>query len=240
MNIKAPLKYQLRDYFKSIFYFYLWLVLIVSLLVISSAAASSDGYVFMTHELMSAVYVLVLGLCGHREYFHIFTQSGISRKTFFVSRLAAMLIAALALTFIDQILYITAFFISQHLPHYQAVSFAHGSFVGDAFSFSLFGAISYFFALIAVYSFGSFLNLIYYRLEKMGKVIFSLCAPFLFSAILPFLDYSFFGSRLSRLVSNIISFVSSGPLPAMAVFSLLAAVFLAGSWILTRRAPVKI
>jgi len=241
MKIKPTLKYQLHENFKSLIYFYLSITAVTSMLgIFAISMLSGSGVVSMTHEITSAIYVFILALCSFKEYFHFFVQNGISRKTFFVSTLISMLISVFAISIIDQIFYCASFFITRGITNYSVFSITHLN-TGDVFVFSPSGVAAYFCVLLAIYSLGSFMTLVFYRLQKRWKFLAAVSIPVVFSIVhLSSNTSTPLGNALYRLIVGLASFATSS-VPAMITVALsAAAILLAGSWLLSRRAPVKV
>ena len=89
MNIKRVIHYQLFDLGKAFLIYYSIILSIILLgggvVIISSGNATFNGTGFS-----STVFCFIAGLCMFREYFYLFSQNGVSRKTTYIGTLSSI------------------------------------------------------------------------------------------------------------------------------------------------------
>lgn len=248
MKILAPYKYQLNEFKKSGITYYLTLIA-VTLLSMASVIFTDDGIISMTYDAVGVIFIFVYGLCSFKENFYLFSQNGVSRKRFFISRLAAMASIALIMTFADQALYSLIFLIHRSMPNYYAFSLFGASLEMYAENGTLNAAfyanrgfqamLVTFFAYLASYGLGSFINLVFYRLNAFGKVIVGAGVPVLLLIVLPVIDTTLLSGLMGTYLLQFFSFAFASPGSMVITFIAAAAAFMALSWLLMRRAVIK-
>lgn len=102
MRIKAALSYQLKNYFKSFGWVYLWSIAVVVILpfVISLLLGRINIYDINDYlpqflpALILSFYLFVFGGISY-DGFKVFIQNGLGRKTYFISKLLALTVILL-------------------------------------------------------------------------------------------------------------------------------------------------
>ncbi len=216
-------KYQVRDSLAAVAIFYLALVAVGVFL--SMWDGSSSGF-----EFASAIFIFVAGLNAFKSSFRFLQFLGVTRKTFFVGSLMALLAIAAGMTVIDM-LFGTLFAQIHPYTTLFAQSYAQGSLLSQfVWGFALLTM----FALI-----GFFITALYYRRNKILKIVISL-SPVYISLLLNAMPYSLLLSLWS-----VVGFLS-GLRPEAGVWNnilgmLITALISSGlCFLLIRRAPVKL
>lgn len=258
MKIKSTLKYQLYDQKSSIFIYYLVMILLYTIIGTSmSISLKSNAYVSLDStyavymsgmEMATGIFLFVLALNSFKENFGMFIQNGVSRKTFFLSKLLNTAVLCFVMSFIDTLLLNFGKWIATKADGL----YSQGIFeIGYSDYVSSLSPIikyveSYFYNIFLYSTFiavGFFITLLYYRMNKVWKIAVSVGVPILCFWILPFMDYYFFHSNISQwssqFMNKILGFSTSNPLIGMFTMLLISVIFFTISWLLMRRAIVK-
>ena len=256
MKWKQLTGYQVKDNLKSLAIFYaIYYGMMVVISVINSvlhATSSLDGAVNYSlnsngTEMVGVVFIFVVGLCSFKERFYLCLQSGISRKTLFVSFLFASGITVAIMGLADLLLpaLINWVFQDTHMISFfeQSYALAFESkgvlfFLNQwGFSFSL-----YWVMMLA----GYFISILYYRMSTPVKMAVSVGVPVLCIYILPVLDYTMFQYKLFSSLSQFVVFalgIDSYPqirawMPVVS-FLVVTAVLSGFAFLLMRKAVLK-
>ena len=172
--------------------------------------------------------LFIVGIFTIREDLRFFIQHGMGRKTTYVANILISLITAAAAGLFSELLALLV----------NNVEFLHGSISGfptdNFFASWLLHTLSLFFA----WHLGTMISLIYYRLNTLGKVLFSVTAGALFLFIIPvslapFVDFIFpaSGPAVFNLLTNpaLLGLITFGLTAVCAIISFL----------LIRRATIK-
>ena len=104
MNIKRVIHYQLFDLGKAFLIYYFIILSIILLgggvVIISSGNATFNGTGFS-----STVFCFIAGLCMFREYFYLFSQNGVSRKTTYIGTLSSITLLSALMSIIEAVSY---------------------------------------------------------------------------------------------------------------------------------------
>lgn len=247
MNIFTSFRYQMADQKKGIIAFYI-VVLAISLLSFCIVLLPVNGSMLTVTTGMSsitAIYMFVAGLCSFKENFGMSLQNGVSRRSMFIARLATTAALSAILAVVDEVLtYILI------LP-YKIIGV---DAVSRSLYVSIFGTMDNvllqticsvafgFFVLMAASAAGYFITIMFYRLNKLGKILVGAGVPFLFMFVLP-IALELMGPQLmmsiGSAVSSAIEFMVSLPHHAMLSSFIFFAVASGFSWLMMRRACVK-
>lgn len=243
MRLAPALKYHLSSMKWPVIVFY---IVIYSLLILMSTSQiiwgdKADGSI-NGMNMASMIFLFVVGLNSFKSTFHMFAANGISRKTMFVSFVAATGILCAGMALIDSI---TAVIFNQFVD-YQ-------SFLSQLFEtrYSTNGFMEYgegflwmFFTYMASIMFGFFITTAYYRMNKPLKLIISIGIPVLMFIILPIVDSQLFSGQIYKAIGKFILFcsgiLSGSPFVAMASDVVFYIIFAILGFALMRRATVKL
>ncbi len=248
MNILASYRYQLADHKKAILIFYLVIVLLICVTSVSATIAfqhtNVQGTISSGGELATLIFLFVIGLCSFKETFLFSVQNGISRKTIFAAKLLTMVSVAAIMSVVDTALFVV-------LKGIQAAT--HSSIRIDR-TYTLFfdaqqdgivvlqikSTLLEMLMALAVMAIGYFITILFYRLNKAGKIAVAVGVPVLLTLGLPSLDYVTNGAvtRFSTLLSHAFNAFSTPPRMCVSCFVIFAAA--SGlSFLLMRRAVVR-
>ncbi len=242
MKLNAAFRYQLFDHKTSVMVYYIVIIAMSLLAGISLSAfagwrgvPNADSSVgSLSYSGATAVFLFISGLCGFKENFLFALQSGVSRKTLFLSRLIAFGVLAVFMTVADYVLsYVFALI----------VTWSTGLNLTTAAVLSapgLFMALLYAFAMLAL---GYCITILFFRLNKTGKIIVGAGVPVFFIFILPMFDGFVLGGvimrPLIRLIEQVMEHISSQTSEGFLIVVLATAAFAVLSWIMMRRAAIK-
>lgn len=250
MNILPSYRYQMADHKKSILIFYIVVIGLSLIFGFGSALilSSHDGAVQGSskgNEMATVIFLFVVGLCTFKETFLLSLQNGVSRKTLFTAKLLTMLSVAVIMSLIDKVYYlIFTASMSATNDHFTVATFYEGlypSSTADTGALQL-HVESFFFEILlalAAMAAGYFITIMFYRLNRTGKVIVGAGVPVLFLMVIPWVDQYFLGGTITLALVKLILTAVNTP-SHMAVTCLLAiVVFNALAFTLMRKAVVK-
>jgi len=239
INIKPILTFQGKDLAKAFVVFWLTIFLVTSAVIIMARVFLPQGSVtnsqFSIYEMAGFVMALVTGIVAMREDLRMALQHGIGRPTFFVSHLITSLIMALMLSLGGMVIYyLSSWFLNGFdeltiQPIYHMLFHSHETIIqggaafveNRAFDFSL-----YFIGL----GLGTFLSILFYRLNKPWNIVFAVALPVSFILLV---SYASPGS------SESVASFPPGPWTVVFWMTIISCCFMAISWLLLRKASVK-
>lgn len=243
MKIKSAIKYQMFElrYGFLIIYAIIYALLIFQIII----NGSMDNISVSNTEFSTCGFLLIWGALTMRSYFSFFLQNGISRNTLFVSTVAnsAILSAGMAL-----VASLNALFL-QLITSQSGFSFQrmYTYFYPDGYTARTFFEGWLF--LICVHLFcnmlGFFLSALYYRMNKITKIIVSAGVPALFILGLPLFDFNITHGAIIQGLGKAILFImgflngNCNPYYAVVSFTILAMIFAGLSYLLLRRAMIR-
>ncbi|MCL2507625.1 MAG: hypothetical protein FWF05_00470 [Oscillospiraceae bacterium] len=285
MKLKQSYLYQLREHQKPIIIFYIVVMIVLPLLLVTSVTSydgvvpmiiaeevqGEDGatIVYESRELtpeeleewqsvqsqfsgMDAATVIFLFVCGlavFREQFGMLSQNGVSRKTVFRGRIAAVLTIAFGMAVIDKINLIAFKWACSLIGEdvictslfeqlYNSETKVRGTLTTHVYSF-IFCLVSY----LAAAMFGYLISLTFYRLGKAGKISVAAGVPALLFIALPIVNFYVADGKITkwaeRAFDYMFGFTQSLPFHAFVTLAAMFAVFSGLCWLLMRRAVVK-
>jgi len=229
-RLKQAMHYKLSEFGWSSLYVYG--IAIVAIVVIgrlvtiniddSSFSAGLGGVGF--------IHFLIIGISGIRQDLKFFIQHGVSRRTTFFSNFYGSLICSTALGLFCVLFDIVVYHVTGF--NYNSAAFTVQSFFT--------GWVTHTVAFFAAWQVGAFVSLIYYRLGKMQRIVFTVgiiaVVVFGFTSGVRLLSDAFddLGDIISSLVENGLGFITLG-IWAGLVFGLLASI---GNYLLVRRVQI--
>ncbi|MEA5059125.1 MAG: hypothetical protein VB049_03680 [Candidatus Pelethousia sp.] len=245
MNLKAALLYDLWTSLRSIRIFIIVMALVWLAGLIMAVGLGSDSLHLNGFEVAAAIFAFVTGIVSVREDLRLFLQNGCGRPTTFVLQLilAVFLAIVLAVTggLLLELFRLVSGWVAPQIKIvsiYQLMGMAEGK---NRVAAMLSGMGYIFFQSLPACLGGMAVSLLYYRLNKLGKVAVSIAVPVtLFIGIPVYLGtHPVVAHALASLIGGFIHAFSS-TLALTAVLSFALAIFFAlGSWLLLRRAPVN-
>ncbi len=252
MNLKPSFQYQLTDHLKSILFYYIIIICVFSVIICTTFVTVSSNVSFNGLEVATLVFLFVSGLCAFRENFLMLEQNSVSRKVIFYSRILTAVTICLIMAIIDKILLTIFAAVAMSsgdsivvVSLFDLIYGANGGVVSSV-GMQLIGFLFNFCFYITVFAFGYFITVLFYRLNKPGKVAVGVGVPVFLCIVLPILNSTLADGKIGRAYVKFVEFSmglsAAGPAnPAHAITSWLvyAAVFGLFSWLLLRRAVVK-
>jgi len=258
MKLKSTVKYQIIDIGKpvSIFYFVLFCILVFGFTVSGARFVISGNVVSTTTgpeisgmELATVVFLFVCGLNSFKEFFRMFMQNGISRKTIFISRLITILDVCTGMAVIDKGILLLGKLIASISNRilYKGLFEMIYSVRADRISALHMHIDGFFFNLclyLAAMTIGYFITIAFYRMNRIAKITVAVGVPMVLLNGLPTLDAVLLHGAVMRALVNAFTFAfgfqnGGNPYFGMVTLLLIAAVFSCLSWLMARRAVVK-
>lgn len=247
MNLKASLKYHLLDNRKAIIIFYIVILFVIGLAFTFAFSSTVTGDPSLVSIQIAGVdgatmiFLFILGLNSFKERFRMFIQNGISRKTMFVSFILSTAIISVGMALISCFLVI--------LGKLSVLSNEQISFQGmfeQIYGYQTFFKQLFFLACVymAVILIGYFITVLYYRMNKGGKIAVSVGVPAFLIAGLPIIDYSLAGGAINNTIAFAFTYsfgLYNGANPYYGMFTCLCTFTLFSGlvWLLMRKAVIK-
>ncbi len=248
MRIKSAYKYQLFELRKPVMIYYIVIIALLILTAISQFFLERNGLISSMGGFDGAtvIFLFVCGLNAFRQQFHMFLANGISRRTMFLSSVAAFGTVSVGMALIDGIIgaIMTSFF------RYDTMfSQSFGERFGLADRINTFSSIANgfvwaVFCYMAAAMVGLFITTAYYRMNKPLKLAISIGVPVFLFIVLPIMDASLFNGAITlavgRFFAAVTSLLGTGNPYSTVLANLFSIVIFGGlAWLLTRRATVK-
>ena len=251
-NVKTAVKYRLEESRKSIAVFYIVIIALTALLGFG-ATGLANGNTTLTLsvgglESATIIFAFVLGVTSFRENFRMMLQNGLSRRTVFISSLISDLLLSVALSLIAAIVNgMAALLISERQIVFISLmqQVYSGRYAGHGYNPQIWGESFLFFFIVfaAALIAGHCISVLYFRMNRAGRIAFSAGVPSFLFIVLPMFDAivtkgaitSFLGSTFLRAMG----IGTQNPYMGMASSLIVVAVFSGIMWLLMRRAVVK-
>lgn len=253
MNQLTAFRYQLMQHKKSIILFYIIVFCIIlslclgTLIEISQHGVSGIGQI-SGFEMSSAIFLFVAGLNSFKDNFGMLLQNGVSRKTIYKSRIMVTLTIGLIMAIIDN----SFEFILQNLPilrnkvniilFYEQL-YSQNLAKSRVWQMYLKSFFFIFFMYISFMTVGYFIALLFYKMDKRGKIAVGAGVPIILFIVLPSIDSTFFQGSIMYGILKIFVFAfglsSNNSFYGIATFLILFLLFSIFSWGLLRKAMVK-
>lgn len=257
MKAKACFLYQILDLRWAVLIYYLAIFCLTLLTNISVVSMTSSLSIAGEHTVImsgltfaSGIFIFIVGLNSFTESFRFALQNGVSRRTLFLTRLATAGATALFMGLVDQLFHSLVSLAGQNLSSgwmslslfQQLYPQAWGNPVQGFFLSVVFG----FCLLLFMANAGYAVVMLFYRLNKLGKVLVGAGVPALLIFGIPVLkavDSMYFGERLrafgNAVVQPVLDFAFHAVPNCMFSLLVLAALFALFDWLLLRRAIVR-
>lgn len=249
MNIKASYKYQLADHIKSIVIFYgvILAILLLTMVTITGTGESSDGSLGGM-DISTAIFLFVAGLCAFKEPFLMLMQNGVSRKSIFLSRIYTSLTVSLFMALLDKVIYSIGKAIAALNSHFRfsaLYEMVYNKTAAHENTFLLQTNILIldFLTCVTFVSVGYLIAILFYRMNKAGKIAIGAGVPVGLFVVLPILDSALFNYSIVSTVTRFVDFAfglsTANPYAAMITFAVSSALLWALTWLMLRKAVVK-
>ena len=252
MRIYSSFLYQLREQRNALFIYYCVVLagmLLVPLIIMPFTPGESDFLSTNGVTAVTTVFAFIASLCSFKDSFLMNLQHGVSRRSQFIARLGVMGTICAIMALADEVYTLIVVVLQAIFPDnflaaslYEMFFCSHpgaGSFaVHFNITIILFSVIFSFFILLATCSFGYLITVLNYRLNKIGKIIFWVGVPVLFSALISYCTAHPYGKVSLFFEGLFLQCFRSFPW-LLLVCTLITAVCSALTWLLMRRAAVK-
>lgn len=250
MNVKAAYKYQLADHKKSILIFYGVIFALLTMLSIGTVSirTASGQLMFSGLDSATAIFLFVAGLNSFKEPFLMLMQNGVSRKSVFKSRILVTLTVALIMAAIDKIILLLGKAIALSNDGFQYFSLYEQVYQGrlsqeSAFLLHMNIFVFDFLMYLSFLTVGYFITILFYRLNKAGKIAVGAGVPVGLFIVFPIIDSALFNFRISGEISRFFDFIfgctSVNPYAAMMTFTVFSVIVSLFTWLLMKKAIVK-
>ncbi|GAB1476483.1 hypothetical protein MASR2M70_13170 [Bacillota bacterium] len=255
MNTQKVIKYQINEFKTSMLVFVLVIVGIMLLIGISMVNINMtvNGEVSSTMggmEMGIVIFLFIVGLNSFRENFRFMIQNGVSRKTMFKGLVISTAIIALAMSLINVVILVVGKAFAEatdgltfmgSFEQIYGMRYAGG---GNDLQLAFEGLLFLICISAAAMMFGVLITTMYYRLNKLAKILVSVGIPVSIIIILPLVDFTLTGGQISYAIWRFSIFAfgfqnGANPYYGMVTCLITFAVCAAISWLLMRRAPVK-
>lgn len=249
MNLKVSIKYQLNEYKWSILVFYSAVISILSLLLFFAMRSTNGLNTFSIEgfEGTSLIFLFFVGLFTFKDCFGLLIQNSISRKTIFISKLLSILIISIAMTLMDKIIS----FVVQHVIAGNESIYYLGLFREvfsdvlrhNAFLLQIVSLLFNFTLYLTFITFGLFLNVLYYRMNKALQIAVSVGVPVCLFIIIPLIDARITNNAIQSTFFKTFNFAyglsNHNPYYSIVTSILNFAFFSLLIWLLMRKATIK-
>ena len=213
-NVKTAVKYRMEESRKSIAVFYIIMIALTALLGFGATGLANSNTTLTLSvgglESATIIFAFVLGVTSFRENFRMMLQNGLSRRTVFLSSLIGDLLLSAVLSLIAAIVNgMAALLISERqivlislMQQVYAERYAgHGynpQIMGESFLF-------FFVVFAAALIVGHCISVLYFRMNRTGRIAFSAGVPTFLFIVLPMLTPSLRKARLQALLAALFS-----------------------------------
>lgn len=243
-------KYQVSDHKTSLFIFYaVILALALLMLVVNTSPAqgnygyneggaqlsvginSGGGYSNLTSA--SIIFIFIVGLNSFKTAYFFMQANNVSRKVFYVGNFVSFLLLAGIMTIVDTTLNQVFQGLIAHKTSLEQIYNLHSFWVDIPFTFT--------FLTLAI-CLGWLITLLYYRSDKIMKIILSV-SPFLLIILSTYINRITNGAitrELGKFFDNVLGISAVSPINAVFSFAISAALIYGLSFLLVRKAPIKL
>jgi len=243
MKIKQAMRYQLYAFVRQAVIYYAAVLGIFLIVTIIAAILGDRSAIMGGGDFSTSIFLLIVGMNAFKSHLQLFVQNGLSRRTLFTGFILSALLLSFGAMVVDS-LYPYLFPLLQRSSMVHTMYRLDNSF-GNTLIASLWTALFYFGAMCT----GFFITVLYYRMNKLLKVLVSAGVPILFFIVIPIVEVMvpsfhfytvllrFIGWCLGLNYDNLLGGLNKvRPLLSFAVFS----TALSGlSFLLLRRATFK-
>lgn len=246
MELKSIVKYNLNSLKKSILIYYsIFITVCICLVLLSKIGTVNTSGL----EISSVIFIFVVGLNSFKENFYFMKSNNVSRKDFIYGTAVSMIPVTLFMSFIDIIINrIYNIFIkcptiyeSTYTKFINDTQWSINTWVQNNSIETLFNAFTFQFAMcLASFSLGFLINIIYYKSNKLMKLVVSV-SPFLLIILLNIIAINFpdFTVKIGLFIQTIFGWNNNNSYAAVLTFIVLFIVFIGISRVLTRKAIIK-
>lgn len=215
MNIKKVIQYQFVDIGRPILVYYLIIVGIMLLGGSIILITTSGDTAFNGTGFSASFFCFIAGLCLFREYFYLFCQNGVSRKAIFFGTLSSILLSSIFMAITETIFVYVFRMFSNGRIYYMHFMDLYPTFAADA-SLGvqiILDLILTFLLLLTCFSAGYLIAALFYRSNKIFKIVIAAGLPVSIFVVFPILTYLFpkAAAACGKLFLIIYGFESGNP-----------------------------
>ncbi|MBU3128787.1 hypothetical protein LGL55_17735 [Clostridium tagluense] len=239
MRIFKLAKYNIKSSLKSIIiYYFIFIGTITGIEIMIDPTTSGNTWGL---EFSSIIFLFVIGLNFFRENFHFTQANNITRGEHFKAAGIAILAIGLAMSIIDVIINRVYNIFTQSPTMYDKIYTEKPTFVWIQQSNSigtLFGTVTFLFAFyITAFAIGLLITMIYYRCNKIMKILVSL-SPIAIYGIIICNNY-YLGDKVNYFISDLLGIKIGNFYMAVMTFICLFIIIMFFVYLLVRKAVVK-
>lgn len=226
MRLKTAIKFELDTNKQPLIIFYGIMLLIYTAAVISNIF--TDVTAVSGTELSSMIFIFIMSIVSFKEFLQFSLQHGNARRDILIAFICSMGVLSLAMSLIDTAL---TLILASYMDYHSMYDMAYKN--SNILLIILWQAFIYW----GITAIGSFINLLYYRLNKLGKILVSVSVPVI---ILPGLasignNITIHGQPLFKIIRHNLS----TPLSIMMVSLFTVALFSFFNSLLIRKATIN-
>lgn len=245
MKSKIVAKMNIKGSLKSIIIYY-GIVLLILTAVIISNKINKDSASISGFEMITVIFLFICGLNSFKSNFYFAKSNNISRKTLVKGILISIVPIALVMSIIDIIIYnISKIFIDNITFYEMSFRMIYLMYVDTNIKSNVFMEIINLFLFqftlcILAYSLGFVISMIYYRSNKIMKVVVSVLPIALFTTYYNVMtNDGKIAIILDKFLDFIFGFQPANAYGPMITFLVVALVLSATSFLLIKRAVIK-
>lgn len=237
MRLKTASKYIFSEMSYPILIFYGIITFLFIFFSVSFSSGHSSGNGI---EMMSAIFLFIVGLNAFKKNYLFLMSNGVSRNTQFKGFLLTIIPVTAGMTILDMILGTIFSRVMDYTSMFDQVYERTAQSPGSVITSFLWSMSLLLFAI----SLGYLITTSFYRMHKMVKLVVAIGVPVFLTIVLPYITFRFTSIKTVNWVYNAIRtlFGVAGelrPMNAVATFIVLTIIFSTCSYLLIRRAPVK-
>lgn len=243
MNFRPAFAYFFRDYLMGVIPFFgVMTALIILTEVIGSITGNAGSLRFSGFGFASYICLFVLGVVTPRPNLRLCAQFGVSRRTAFLSQLAAVALAALALCAGGELLVWAAQVLSGPQVLFADI---YQMMIGleDSAGLTLSGHLASMgfnlCMMLFFFAFGMLFTTVYWRLNKFWMIVVSISIPVLCNVIPLTLYWADRFTVVRQAMVQIGWFLAASPWNIALVSMVMGALFTVISYLLVRRANIR-
>jgi len=246
MNFSPAFRYQFKEYLKSSSVFYAVNVCIVVVSFLVCFLTDSGSMSYSGYGIACAICLFVFGIVVPRQYLRLCLQLGVSRRTAFLSGLAAALANSALLAAAGELLFGIAGWASLTNEHlyfadlYQIAYLDPGHLLTLTAGQHLISLLFNLFLMFCWFSIGLFLTFLFWRLNKAWTIVVAILIPVLLGVLPTWsVHLSLAFSAFARAMAALGGWLSASPWNVMLLCILISAFFCSVGWLLVRRVNIR-
>ncbi len=247
MNISASYKYELKTYRTPILVFLSIFIIIDVFAIVSNMISESTGtesiFRITGQDVSIIICLFVVGIVLFFENLKMTVQNGISRRSYFISKILSILSVSAICSVIN--LAITEIFGALISDNNCIAEMLYREYFAEAgYIAGIFTNLLWSFAMCVTASLaGCFIAASIYRMPKYARFVLFGCLWAVIVIGLPVLESLFFDGAIIAAIKDFILFstgiVSANPFAMVISCAMVSAVSSALLWLIMRRMPVK-